>query len=205
MRLIFLFVLLVGAVIGYGYPFAVRHFVGQEIGTFHVQDSAGGFRPVDLTLASAVPPVRIVLDMTAVAPADPAPDQSALTLTVATEGKTVIADTLDLADAEAREDSPQTHQRIYRLEAPPLVDIGNGIYTFTAGPGDADGLEVMSVDLHLYNGGRIDERAQPIGLSIMALGFIGLAVSLRLGRGRKADAPATPTTPRWGRGAGPDA
>jgi len=207
MRLLFLVVMLVGAAVGYGYPYAMGRLAGHEIGTWKVQDVAAGFRPVDATLSASDAPVRVVFDVVAVAPPSPVAGQSALTLTVASGGRTLLAETLDLADAEVREDSPQTPQKIYRLEASSLRDIADGIYTFTVGPGDAEGLEVIAVDLRLLGGApTYDQRAQPIGLSIMALGFIGLAISLRMGRNRKSGSvPTPPEAPRWGRGDAPDA
>ncbi len=199
MRFVFLLILLIGAAIGFGYPWAITRLAGHEIGTWSVYDAAGGFRPVEKALASSDSPVNMVLDVTGIAP-QAAPAGSLLTLTVATDGRTVFAQPVGAAGAKKREDSPQTAQSVYRIEAGALTDIEGGNYRFTVGPGDTGPAQIQTVDLHLLGGfGAYDPRAQPFGLCIMAVGFIGLAISL--GRRRAAGvAPDGEAKPRWGRG-----
>ena len=46
-----------------------------------------------------------------------------------------------------------------------------------------------------------DGRAQPIGFSLMAIGFVGLVLSLKRGRSHQENPNSQPPAPRWGRGA----
>lgn len=205
MRFVFLLILLAGAAVGFGYPWAITQLSGHALGTWRVQDMAGGFRLIETRLSQSDAPLRVALDVTGIIPAETAADRSLLTLTASSAGRTVLAASVDAAHAQKREDSPQTLQQVYRLEAGTISELTDGLYRFTVGPGDAEGVQLMSVDLVLFGGiGAYDPRAQPIGLSIMAVGFIGLAISL--GRRRSKDAEAAGTTPpkqRWGRGSTP--
>ncbi|WP_442577372.1 hypothetical protein ACSBOB_17460 [Mesorhizobium sp. ASY16-5R] len=203
MRIVFFLVLLAGAGMGLAYPWAVGHLGAHEIGNWRVQNAAGGFRPVDARLGPTDAPVKAVLDVAAVLPPDLDAGQSLLTITAATQGRTVLAESLGLSSAEKREESPQTRQQVYRIEAGPIAEIAEGSYTFTVGPGDAEGVQFSSVDLILTGGaGAYDQRAQPVGFSIMAIGFIGFVLSLRRGRGGSSGGGAQPPQkPRWGRDA----
>ena len=64
-------------------------------------------------------------------------------------------------------------------------------------------VELRSVDLRLRGGGvAYDERAQPIGFSLMAIGFIGFMMSFRRGGRGNGGGDQQPPGPRWGRGGG---
>ncbi len=203
MRFIFLALFLIGAGVAFAYPWAMRNVSSHQIGSWRVEDVASGFHPVDVPLKSADAPVKAVLDVTAVVPASFDREQNVLTITAATMDKTVLAQSLSLEGAEKREDSPQTLQQIYRIQAGTIPDVQEGAYTFTVGQGDAQGLELFSVDLLLEGGGgQSDPRAQPIGFSIMAIGFIGFVLSFRRGpRDGNGTPNAQPPKPRWGRDA----
>jgi hypothetical protein len=126
-----------------------------------------------------------------------------LTITATTGGRTVLAETLGLAGAAIRDDTPQTLQKIYRIDAGSIAEIEDGIYTFTVGPGDADGVDIQSAELILLAGaGAYDERAQPLGFSLMAIGFFGFVLALRRGRPER-NPNSQPPGPRWGRGGAP--
>ena len=58
---------------GFGYPWDVTNFSGREIGTWRVYERGGSFQPVTAQLAAADAPVRVLVDMTAVAPPEFAP------------------------------------------------------------------------------------------------------------------------------------
>jgi len=200
LRVLAILVFLAGGLIGFGYPYLVDRFGGRDIGTYRVQDAQGGFRPATVALAPADAPVRVVLDATAVEQGADR-DGTVLTLTVATGGQTVLADALDAAEAEIRDDSPQTPQRILRFSRR-LEPVPAGDYLVTVGPGDAEGFTLLSVDLTVSGSGFFapDERAQPIGLSVMAVGFILIALTFR--RRTVADDRQPPKPPQWGRGPG---
>jgi len=202
MRFFFLLVLLAGAALGVVYPWAVKNFSGHEIGSWRVYDRASGFKTVDVTLASTDAPVRVLVDMTAVGGARTAGRQAVLTLTAATGGRTVLTDVMNFVDPSVRENSPQTNQKIYRDDGGLISDVEAGTYTFTVGQGDAEGIDIQTVDLILRSdAGATDERAQPLGLSLLAIGFIGLVIALRRGGGGRPGNPnSQPPAPRWGRG-----
>lgn len=203
MRVIFLLIFLAGAGIAFGYPLVLKSGA-RDIGNWNVEADASGFTPVEATLKASDAPFTTVLDVTAIVPAAFDKSQTVLTITAATGGRTVLAQPLSLEGAEVREDSPQTPQQIYRIEAGTIPTAADGAYTFTVGPGDAEGVEVWSVALILQSGnGAVDPRAQPLGFSLMAIGFIVFVLSFRRGS-RSGDIPPTappPAPPRWGRDA----
>lgn len=205
MRILFLLIFLAGTAAGLAYPWTVTSLAGREIGTWRVYERGRGFRPIVATLASADAPVRVLVDLTAVQPLDLSSDRAVLTIAVTAQNETVLAGTLSFASSTPRETSPQLPERIYREDAGTITAVEDGAYTFTLDAGDAEGLLIRSVDLVLSGGGgALDERVQPVGFSLMAIGFIGLVLSLR--RGRSGPPPQNPNSqpppPRWGRGGG---
>ncbi|MFI0849004.1 hypothetical protein [Mesorhizobium sp. IMUNJ 23232] len=200
MRIIFLLIFLIGAGIAFVYPWAMQNRAAHEIGTWRVGDAAG-FHPIDARLMGSDAPVKAVIDLAAVLQPNFDSDARVLTITAAAEGKTVLANTLTLDGAEKREESPQTHLQVFRIQAGSIADVGNGGYTFTVGPGDAEGIQVASVDLLLLGGGSYDQRAQPVGFSVMAVGMIGFLLCFRRRAGGGSGGAPPPVKPRWGRGA----
>jgi len=202
MRTIFLLILLAGAAAGFGYPWYVTNFSGRELGSFQVYERGGTFRPVTVALSSADAPVRVLVDMTAVAPPEFAQAGTALTITASTAGgRTVLAEPLSFSEAKPQERSPQLREKIYRDEAGVITDVEDGDYTFTVGRGDAEEIQIQSVDLVLRAGaGAVDPRVQPIGFALIAIGFIGLVLSIR--RRKRERNPNSEPPPRWGRGGG---
>ena len=204
MRTLFFILLLIGAGVAFVYPWAARSVEGREIGAWQLYDQASGFRPVEVALSAAESPVRVRLDVTAVVP--PGSDAAArpvLTLTVSGGGRTLLAEALNVGRAEVRDDSPQTPHRIYAIDVGPMDVPVDGTYVVTAGAGEMDGVEIAGVDLVMHAGlGAYDERAQPIGLSIAAIGFIGLVIAMRRAAARKTAGDSKPAGPRWGRGGG---
>jgi hypothetical protein len=202
MRLLFLLVFLAGAALGLGYPWLVNQYGAHDIAMLRVYDAPTGFQPIVTKLAAADAPVKVTIDVTAVPPQSLVAGQSVLTITAATGGRTVLAETLDLAEAVVRDDTPQTPQQIFALDAGEIATVADGDYTFTVGPGDAEGVDLIAVDLLLSGAaGAYDERAQPIGFSMMAIGFILLVLSFRRGATPPAGNPnSQPPPPRWGRG-----
>jgi hypothetical protein len=202
MRAIFLLIFLAGLAAGFGYPWYVTNFSGREIGSWPVYERGGAFRPVTATLSSADEPVRVLVDMTAVAPPEFAQAGTALTITASTGGGTVLAEMLTFNEAKPQEKSPQLREKIYRDEAGVITDVEDGDYTFTIGRGDAEDIQIQSVELVLRGGaGTVDPRAQPVGYALAAIGFIGLVLALRRGK-RERNPNSQPPPPRWGRGGG---
>ncbi|MBZ9795917.1 hypothetical protein [Mesorhizobium sp. ES1-4] len=200
MRFLFVLVLLAGTGIGLIYPWAMTNFSGREIGTWRVYEQ-GRFRPLTVSLSGRDAPVRVLVDLTARAERIVSQQRTVLTLTAATNGRTVLASTLQFNHADnPRQASPQLPDKIFRDEAGLIASVSPGAYIFTAGPGDAEGIPMRAVDLVLRSGvGEIDGRARPIGFSLMAVGLIGFLLSLRSGGGRPENPSSQPPPPRWGR------
>ncbi len=201
MRVFFLLILLAGIGLGILYPWAATNFSGREIATLPVYDRDAGFSQAEARLASADAPVRVLVDMTALAAPEFAPTRTVLTMTVSGEQGTVLAETMSFAESKPQERNPQLRQKIYRDEVGLLTGIEDGDYTFVVGPGDAEGIDIQSVDIVLRGGAAVlDPRLQPVGYVLSAIGFIGLVLAMRARR-RKSGNVAQPG-PRWGRGGG---
>ncbi|GAA2863392.1 hypothetical protein WHT83_12615 [Aminobacter sp. P9b] len=202
MRFLFLLILLAGTGLGIIYPWAATNFTGREIGTYRVYDRGGSFRPVEVALATADAPVRVLVDLTTLAPPVVQPARAILTMTASTRGETVLAQALNFYDTTPRERSPQLPDPVFRDDAGLIRDVKAGSYRFVVAPGDNDNVQIQRVDLILRSGaGEADQRAQPIGFSLMAVGFVGLVLSLRRGKGSRPENPnSQPPPTRWGRG-----
>lgn len=201
MRFLFALILFAGVGVGAVYPWAMSNFSGHEIGTWRVYEQ-GRFKPVTVALSSSDEPVRVLVDLTAKAARIVSQQHTVLTLTAATNGRTVLTSTLQFNHSDPREASPQLPDKIFRDEAGLIPVVSPGPYVFTVGPGDAEGIEMRSVDLILRSGvGEVDKRAQPVGFSLIAVGLIGFVLALRRGGGGRPENPnSQPPPPRWGRG-----
>ncbi|TPN54214.1 MULTISPECIES: hypothetical protein [unclassified Mesorhizobium] len=202
MRFLFVLILLAGAGVSVIYPWAMTNFSGREIGTWRVYEQ-GRFRPQTVPLKSSDAPVRVLVDLTARAESIVSQQRTVLTLTAATNGRTVLASTLQFNHVDnPRQASPQLPDKIFRDEAGLIPAVSTGSYLFTVGPGDAEDIPMRAVDLILRSGvGEADSRARPVGFSLMAVGLVGLLLSLRSGGGRPDNPNSQPPPPRWGRGA----
>lgn len=201
MRFLSFLILLVGLGCAVLYPWGIRNFSGHQIGTWRVYDRGTGFRQVEAQLDWNDAPVRVLIDLTVLGTLNQGQKSTVLTITGATAGRTVMAETMTFVDAVERKESPQNPERILRAEAGVLPKLDSGAYTFTVGPGDMDEIQMRSVDLILRGGaGDYDERVQPIGFALTAMGFIGLVISLRRGKGRPENPNSQPPPPKWGRG-----
>lgn len=204
MRFVFLLILLAGAAIGVGYPWYVNSFSGTEIGTWRVYDRQSGFTAIEARLSEADAPVRVLVDLTTLGAPRFDQSRSVLTVTAATGGKTVLADTLSFQNAVRRETSPQATDTILRADAGLIQSVTTGFYTFTVGQGDADDIDIRAVDIVLRSDAALlDPRAQPLGFVLIGVGFIGMVVARGRKRGDPPSGPsAGPPAPRWGREAG---
>jgi hypothetical protein len=209
MRLLFVFLIIAGAAIGIFYPWAMSNFSGHAIGTYRVYEG-GRFRPAIVQLAASDAPVRVLVDLTARAERVAGQQHTVLTLTAASGGRTALASALSFNHTDnPRQVSPQLPDKIFRDEAGVIEAVTPGSYVFTVGPGDADGIDMRTVDLVLRAGaGSIDERARPASYTLMGVGLAGLVLSLVFGRRGGGHPPKTnsqPPPPRWGRNGSPPA
>jgi hypothetical protein len=198
-------VFLFGAALAFGYPIMAKRLPPMPIGTWPVYVAATGFMsPIDARLTADDAPVLVYVDLTSAGAPKFDKEQAVLTLTASLEGKTLLAEPLTFEDAVTRDDTPQTPELIYRAKAGAIDTVGaDSFYRFSIGPGDAEGIDMAKVDLVLEHGRqKVDSRAQPIGLSVMAVGAIAFLLSLRSGSGSPPPNPnSKPPPPRWGRGA----
>lgn len=202
MRFLFVLILLAGAGVGLIYPWAMTNFSGREIGTWRVYEQ-GRFKPLTVSLSGRDAPVRVLVDLTARAERIVSQQRTVLTLTAASNGRTVLASTLQFNHVDnPRQVSPQLPDKIFRDEGGVIATVSPGPYVFTVGPGDAEDIPMRAVDLVLRSGaGEADRRARPVGLALMAIGLIGFLLSLRSSGGRPENPNSQPPPPRWGRGA----
>ena len=199
MRLIFLLLVLGGIGASFVYPWVVTNFSGHEIGTWRVYERGQAFQPVVARLAAADAPVRVMVDMIAVAPPEFAQSSTVLTLTASTGGRTVLAEPLSFAEAKPQEKSPQTaRESLPRRGRRHLQCSGRRLHlrrrTGRCGR-DPDQVR-RSRPARRRGVGRCEGAAAR--LAAIAIGFIGLVLAMR--RGRRDRKPDAPPAPRWGRG-----
>lgn len=199
-RLLFFVMLAAGVAVGIVYPLLVQNVSGHEIGSWRVYDRTSGFMTAEASLTTSDAPVRVLLDMVSIGAYRPSAAETALTITATAGGRTVLAETISFAHAEPRTKAPQAGTS-YRAEAGIIDPVEGDRYVFAVGPGDAEGIEMRSVDLILRAGAmELDPRAVPLGYILMAIGFIGLVNTFR-----RAVAPAPERQdrgeppPKWGR------
>lgn len=199
MRIFFLLLFLAGLAIGFVWPRFAADLTGREIGIYEVYDPAAGFKPVTAPLTADGAPVRVSVELTTAHEAQMTADRPVLTLTVAQDGRTLLAEPITFAEEAPRQESPQSPRRIYMAEAGTIADPADGDAVFTLGSAEAEGVEIETVRLMLSGGAvTVDPRALPIGLTLIAIGFIGFVVSFR--RRPPANRNSQPPQPRWGRG-----
>ena len=196
MRPVLLLLLVVGIVLGVGYPWVATNFSGEELGSWRVYDRPGPYKPVTVNLKKGDAPVRAFVDMQPLRNVVPSEGRTALTAVVTRQGKDVLVKTLTYVSSKAtNKGSPQGPQ-VYRDSIGDIDPVEDGEHVFTIGPGDYDGLEVAHVDLVLRRDViGYDRRAVPAGIALIAISIFGL---VRLRRGRKAASHEIPP-PKWGR------
>lgn len=202
LRLIFILLMLVGAGLAFAYPAVFAAGPVQPIGSWRVYDAgAGGSRPETVSLTVGQAPLAVSVEAVAEMRVNGRPQGALLTLTVGRPGRTLIADAVPLSRAVVRAETPQSFRNAYWIAMDPIPTIEDGDYTFTVGPGDIAGAELVSADVSISTkpASTLNRRMQPIGLSLLAVGFIGTVIAFR--RRPVRTIPEAPR-PRWGRGPG---
>lgn len=197
LRLVLLAILGFGLLIGAVYPWAARNQTGHEIGRIPVAASETAYEAVEVALDPSDEQVQVVVEVVAEAPGDDMAGVPVLEVTVSSDGRTALFTALTLSDAEWRLVSPQSQDRVYRMEAGMLYFIGSEPYVFEFTPVEGAAV-IRSVELVL-SGGFFDYDASvpPIGWGLIAVGLFGLVISFRR---RRENQNSQPPPQRWGRG-----
>ncbi|MEX0955627.1 MAG: hypothetical protein WDZ83_10490 [Rhizobiaceae bacterium] len=199
LRFFFLLLILAGAAVGIGYPWAASNVAGYEIGTWRVFERDAGFSPVEANITPSEAPVSITVDLRATGALDRAAGEPILFMEATGEdGTPVVSAALDFAEAEARTINPQSGETAYREVAANLAIVDRDRYRFVFRPADGIAAKLVSVDLILNAGAlNLDPRAIPAGFILIAVGVVGFAASLFR---RRRENPNSKPPPRWGRG-----
>lgn len=198
MRFVFLLLFLAGLAAGVGSPFVAERFSQVVLGTWPAYQPASGFRAITVPLKPESAPLEILLDLSAPAPFEPDKTSSSATVTVAHDGRTVLAAPVSFDAAAMRDDNPQTPARTFRAVAGRLETVEAGSYTLTVARGEAEIPQVTGLDLVLRRATALDSRIQPVGFALAAIGFIGFMLTAF--RRKPAASAERPPKPRWGRG-----
>lgn len=202
MRFLFLLILLAG-IAGIFYPQIAGSLSEDQIGIWPVFHPDTGFQAADVPLNPADSPVRVIVELGVTAPFKPSNSKAVLTLTASAANRTALAETLAFTNSEPIAKSPQTTAVRYREIVGVIDPVTGGSHRFVVNAGDADDVEISSVDLVLQaNALNIDKRIQPIGFALTTIGFIGFVLAIVRRRRRDPKSGRETTDQRWGRGAG---
>lgn len=201
MRTLFALLLLAGLGLA-GWPLVSERVAASHFGAWRIYDDIGDFRVVRVVLPGETP-ISVAVEMTTVGEAVFPETGALLTLTATAGGQTLMAEALNFSDATPRTVSPQFNEAAYRLRVGSAQAPHEAEWSFTLGPGDAEGVTIKRVDLSLSQPlWRADPRLQPIGFAVAAIGFIGLVLAVARGSRLPRNPNEQPPAPRWGRGAG---
>jgi hypothetical protein len=199
MRFLCFLLILAGMALGFGYPWYMYNMSGAEIGNFRVYQRGGQFKPVDVVLSADQAPVRVFVDMVPLQGYYPDRAHTMLTLTASTDGRTVLAASLNYVSSSEESKNLQNSDKVFRDTAGDIMAIAPGGYHFVVGEGDVEGLSLKTVNLVLRsNASPTDPRAMPAGIAMLALGLFGLIAASRRANRIAAEEAAKP---KWGRDA----
>ncbi|PSJ61224.1 hypothetical protein C7I85_09050 [Mesorhizobium soli] len=175
--------ILVGAALGFGYPWAATHLIGYSLGMLQVYNQATGYHTIEKQLSPADAPVQVLVDIRVVGGTSLANGGNLLAITVVRDGQTVLAKPLTFLDATLTDKSAQTNERVYREDAGLITDIKGGTYSFAVQPGDEKGIYIQSVNV-LLRGRALNtiEVVQALGFLLMAAGLAGFIIAVRRDR-----------------------
>jgi hypothetical protein len=196
-RLFAVLMMLGGLGAGFVYPRLAENAT-REIGRWIVYEQSTGFAPVTAELPALNRPIRAFLDIRLSAPLVVSSGGALITVTGAIEGQTVLAAAVNVDQIQTKLVDPQSGQLDATVDLGEIANPKAGTYTFTAGPGDAEADRLMRAALVIVEGGMpVEPNVQPIGLVVLALGFVLLVVSFRRSR---TNPNSQPPAPKWGRG-----
>lgn len=184
MRIICIALFVAGLATGVIWPWAQRHFSGEEIGTWPLYRRDGGYQTAHVTLAPTDAPLRIFVDVTPMQGATSGQKPSVLNLAVLRDGVPVLAESLSYSPKSGNEqrDQPQSGA-LLRQGAKDMETVAAGAYEFSVRTVE-DGLSLTRADLVLRRGATpVNENITTAGVVAMVAGLYGF---MRLRRRKKA-------------------
>lgn len=175
MRIIFIILFLGGLTVGLIYPWAQRHFSGEEIGSWPLYDRGQGYQTVQVDLQPEDAPLRIFVDATPMPGYSSANQGSSFNLAVLRDGVPFLAERLNYSidNGSAQRNQPQTGG-VLRQGAEDLPELRAGKYEFSIRAGAVDGLQVTHADLVLRRGVKpLSENLTTAGVIAMVIGLYG--------------------------------
>lgn len=196
----FFLILFVAGLAMAGAPWLSQTVLARDVGKYRLYDAKSGYLPAQVNLSGEA--LDVLVDMTTAGTTELKGGGALLMLTVAKDGQTKLAEALTFADSKPRDVNPQFGEMAFRASAGVLDATNVGLHSFTLGPGDAEGVDIRSVDLILKRHvAAMDARIQPVGFVLMAIGFIGAVLAFGRGGSAPPENPnSQPPVPRWGRG-----
>jgi hypothetical protein len=174
--------------------------VGREIARAVVFEN-GAFTPFDIDLGPELAPLEFDATMVEGGQYVPGLDQAAFTLVVNAASSSQFTAAIAFSERDRQSNVDGTTQ--YTRSIGRLGEVSGGIHTFAFGPGDADAIDIKSIELVL-RANAFDIDADDLafyGNIAMWVGAVTFFIGLRRRNRRAASAPPPPPVNKWGRGA----
>lgn len=174
MRAICIVLFLVGLGTGIIWPWAQRHFGGEEIGSWVLYERGSGYKSAQVPLQQEDAPLRIFVDVMPMDGAAGGSRASVLNLAVSRDGVPVLAERLSYSakSGNAQRDVPQ-NAAVIRQSAKDLATLQSGTYEFSVRNVE-DGLSLTRADLVLRrDAAPVNENITTAGLVAMVAGLYG--------------------------------
>ncbi len=184
MRIFCILLFLVGLATGVIWPWAQRHFGGEEIGTWVLYQRESGYQFAKVQLKPEDAPLRIFVDAQPMQGVTSGQKPSVLNLAVSRDGVPVLAERLSYSpkSGNGQRDLPQS-SAVIRQSAKDMETLQAGTYEFSVRAVE-DGLSLTKADLVLRRGAPpVDENITMMGVVIMVAGLYGF---MRTRRRQKA-------------------
>ncbi len=183
MRIFCIILFVAGLAVGVIWPWAQRHFSGEELGTWVLYQRETGYQTAHVPLEAGDALVRIFVDAVPVQGATGGQKASVLNLAVSRDGVPVLAERLSYSPKSGSEmrDQPQSGSVI--RQSADLQVLKTGTYEFSVRAVE-DGLFLSRADLVLRRGAEpVDENIVTAGVVVMVAGLYGF---MRLRRRSRA-------------------
>lgn len=197
LRLFLLLMTLVGIGVAFVMPWMAETQQAVETGRWRVYDRAAGFRDVTVDV-SATGPTVLVLDFITEGPLPSNLRGALVAVTASREGRTVLAQAVDVAGVHPRMVAPQNADNIYTKAVAELGGEASGQLHFHFTSADAEIGRLLAIDMALQvKTFQPDPQLVPLGYVLVVVGFVGLVTSFRSRRPAERNEPPPP---KWGRG-----